>query len=95
MSQNLIVQTPSDILASATSRVGLIIRTTKMGASIAHNVRREARSLGFSFEALRTASGLSTFRLARLWFTGEGAAVDLMFLQKALGADAAAIWSVR
>lgn len=94
MSQNMIART-SDIIASTTSRVRFVKRTSRIGASIARNVRRESRSRGFSFRALQAASGLNFLRLARFWFTGEGAAVDLMFLQRALGADAAAIWSVR
>ncbi len=85
---------PSDIIAAA-RKIFHAKHGRRLGRGLAANVRREARAAGYSFRALRAATGLSVFSLARLWFAGRGSAVDLVSVQNALGASYASIWGVR
>lgn len=96
MSQySYMIARPSDIIVAAARRVYYAKRGRLLGRGLAANVRREARAVGYSFRTLRATSGLGIVRLARLWVTGRGSAVDLVFVQKALGASSASIWTVR
>lgn len=92
---NLIIARPSDIWATATSRVSGMAKGRRYARALSANIRSEARQRGVRYGTLRRNSGLARVRFGRLWFSGNASIPDVLRVHAALGCSVESIWAVR